>query len=67
MIMAADDRLLSALILAVTAMLGSHVVRVSDRSDQRADRALPPDSVEARVHVIAQAIASMTGARCRIS
>jgi hypothetical protein len=60
--MAADDRLLSALILAITAMLGWNVVRAPDRSDQPDQTLpLPTDGVEVRVRVIAHAIAIAEG------
>jgi hypothetical protein len=58
--MPADDRLLSALILAITAMLGWNAVRGPDRSDQP-DQPLPADGVEVRVRVISHAIAIAEG------
>jgi hypothetical protein len=59
--MAGDDRLLSAIALAVTAMLGWNVVRVPDRGEHPPDRALPLDPLEVRVRVIAHAIAIAEG------
>src|SRR3954447_27081013 len=59
--MAADDCVLSALILAITAMLGWNVVRASDRADVPADQPLLLEPVEMRVQVIAHAIAMAEG------
>ena len=59
--MAADERFLSALVLAATAMFGLHVVRGADRRDRRAEPAPPPDTIEMRVQVLAEAIAIAEG------
>lgn len=59
--MAADERFLSALILAATAMFGFHVVRVADRRGHQAEPAPPPETIEMRVQVLAEAIAIAEG------
>jgi hypothetical protein len=59
--MAADERFLSALILAATAMFGFHVVRAADRRDHQVEPAAPPDTIEMRVQVLAEAIAIAEG------
>jgi hypothetical protein len=59
--MAADERFLSALILAVTAMLGVHVARAGDRRDRPAGTPPPPDTIEMRVQLLAEAIAIAEG------
>lgn len=59
--MAADERFLSALILAATAMLGVHVARAADRRDRPAEAPAPPDAIEMRVQVLAEAIAIAEG------
>jgi hypothetical protein len=57
----AGDRILSALLLAVTALMGSNVLRVFDRPERNSDRALPADPLDARVRAIAEAIAIAEG------
>jgi hypothetical protein len=59
--MAADERFLSALILAATAVLGLHVVRGADRRDHPPDPPVPLDTIEMRVQVLAEAIAIAEG------
>ena len=59
--MAADERFLSALILAATAMFGFHVVRVADRRGHQADPPPPRDAIEMRVQILAEAIAVAEG------
>jgi hypothetical protein len=59
--MAMDERFLSALIVAATAMFGFHVVRAADRRDRHAEPAAPPGTIEMRVQVLAEAIAIAEG------
>lgn len=59
--MPSDDRVLSALVLAVTALLGWDVLRTGDRPERTAGQPLPADALELRVRAIADAIAVAEG------